>query len=297
MLDKKKVLGRGLGALIGQAKHEAQAAVSEGADEAGDKMFFYCSLDLIRPNAAQPRQSFDEDALKDLAASLLEKGVIEPLIVRKDGGDKKFEIIAGERRWRAARLAGLTEVPVVTIEATDEESLELAIIENIQREDLNAMEEAEAYRRLMDFGHSQEAVAQHVGKGRATVANYLRLLGLPDEAKEALRKGEVTMGHARAILSLPIGGGRIRLLKEIISKGLSVRETESLASQGAMRANKTKAPPVQDPSIRALEDELRTIFATKTCVRDKKGKGRIEILYFSPEERERIIELLRTIRG
>jgi len=295
MLDKKKVLGRGLGALIGQAKHETGAAVSEASNEEGDKHFFYCSLDLIRSNAAQPRQDFDEAALKDLAASLLEKGVIEPLIVRKEAVTGTFEIIAGERRWRAARMAGLTEVPVVAIKATEEESLELAIIENIQREDLNAMEEAEAYRRLMDFGHSQEAVAQRVGKGRATVANYLRLLGLPGEAKEALRKGDVSMGHARAILSLPIGGARVRLLKEIISKGLSVRETESLASKGSLRAGKTKSPQTQDPSIRALEDELRGIFATKTHVKDKKGKGRIEILYFSPEERERIIELLRTI--
>ncbi len=296
MLEKKRVLGRGLGALIGQAKHESAGVEGTGEPEAEGKRFFYCALENIRPNARQPRRSFDEEGLSDLAASLGEKGVIEPLIVRRDPSTNKFELIAGERRWRAARMAGLKTVPVVTVEATDEESLELAIIENIQREDLNAMEEAEAYRHLMGFGLSQEAVALRVGKGRATIANYLRLLGLPDEAKEALRKGAVTMGHARAILSLPNASARMRLLGEIISKGLSVRETEALASRGGVgAAAKARPRPTIDPAISALEDELRGIFATKTHVKDKKGKGSIEILYYSPAERERIIELLRSI--
>ncbi len=296
MLDKKRVLGKGLGALIGEAKHDSGVAAVPGAE--GSK-FFYCNLENIRPNANQPRRSFDEAGLRDLAASLREKGVIEPLIVRKapSSGTGRFELIAGERRWRAAGIAGLKRVPVVIVEATDEESLELAIIENIQREDLNAMEEAEAYRHLMGFGLSQEAVAIRVGKGRATVANYLRLLGLPDEVKEALRKGSVTMGHARAILSLESHAARLRLLAEIISRGLSVRNAESMASRGALATGggKTKSAPVIDPAIMALEDELRGIFATKTHVKDKKGKGSIEILYFSPTERERIIELLRSI--
>ncbi len=297
MLEKKRVLGRGLEALIGQARQDTGSAATEGAGTES-KRLFECALDNIRSNSGQPRRNFDEEGLKDLAASLREKGVIEPLIVRKapSSGQGRFEIIAGERRWRAARIAGLKRVPVVIMEATDEESLELAIIENIQREDLNAMEEAEAYRRLMDFGLSQEAVAQRVGKGRATVANYLRLLGLPDEAKKALRNGAVTMGHARAILSLTSTAARLKLLREIIAKGLSVRYAEALASRGAGDdVRKIKTAPAADPAISVLEDELRRIFSTKTHVKDKKGRGSIEILYFSPAERERIIELLRSI--
>ncbi len=300
MAEKKRVLGRGLGALIGTARKGAPTGTAPGAAPAEeDKKFFYCAVSRIRPNAAQPRRHFDEAGLQDLAASIREKGVIEPLIIRRSPSSNGFELIAGERRWRAAQMAGLEEVPAVIVEATEEESLELAIIENIQREDLNAMEEAEAYRHLMGFGLSQEEVARRVGKGRATVANYLRLLGLPDEVKEALRDGSVTMGHARAILALGTTQARIRLLREIISKGLSVREAETAAGPGAKGAKSkanAKTRPGPDPAISALEDELRSIFATKTHVKDKNGRGSIEILYYSADERERIIELLRSLK-
>ncbi len=296
MTDKKRVLGRGLGALIGTARQGASRAPEDGGE---DRQFFHCPVSRIRPNAAQPRRNFDEGALRDLAASIREKGVIEPLIIRQERASGGFEIIAGERRWRAAKMAGINTVPVVVVEATEEEGLELAIIENIQREDLNSMEEAEAYRHLMGFGLSQEEVARRVGKGRATVANYLRLLGLPEEVKEALREGSVTMGHARALLSLETTQARINLLREIISKGLSVREAERAVSRGAgSKEGKkdSKSKPPADPAIIALEDELREIFATKTHVRDRNNRGSIEILYYSAEERERIIELLRSIK-
>jgi len=298
MAEKKRVLGRGLGALIGTARKDAGTAAPKAATEE-DKKFFYCAVSRIRPNSAQPRRNFDESALGDLAASIREKGVIEPLIIRRSPVSGGFELIAGERRWRAAQIAGLEQVPVVIVEASEEESLELAIIENIQREDLNALEEAEAYRHLMGFGLSQEEVARRVGKGRATVANYLRLLGLPDEVKDALRDNKITMGHARAILALNTTQARIRLLHEIIVKGLSVREAETATSSGAKGAStksSAKSRASADPAITALEDELRSIFATKTHVKDKNGRGSIEILYYSPDERERIIELLRSVK-
>ncbi len=304
MVEKKKVLGRGLGALIGRAKEETHrggdraqeagtGALPQTQDAGGHKKFFYAAIDKITPNSRQPRKTFDDEALRDLAGSIGAKGVIEPLIVRVERATGRLELIAGERRLRAARMAGLTEVPVLTMEATEEESLELAIIENIQRENLNAMEEAEAYRHLMGFGLSQAEVAERVGKGRATVANYMRLLGLPDEVKEAIRSDTVSMGHARAILSLESTTTRLALLRQIISKGLSVRATEALARRGGVKT--TKPAIATDPAMKNIEDELARIFSTRIHLKEKKGKGSIEILYFSPDERERVIELLRSI--
>ncbi|MBI5238458.1 MAG: ParB/RepB/Spo0J family partition protein, partial [Deltaproteobacteria bacterium] len=194
----------------------------------------------------------------------------------------------------AAKLAGLKEVPAVVIDATDEESLEFAIIENIQREDLNAIEEAEAYKTLVEnFGLSQDGVAKRVGKERATVANYMRLLKLPPEVKSELAKGAISMGHARALLSLESHGLQTELCRKIIVKGLSVREAERLVNQGARKisgSGKEAAPPVA-----ALEAELRGIFGTKVSVKERNGRGSVEIMYYSIEERERIIELLKTI--
>ncbi len=286
LLNKKRVLGRGLGALI----NEAQSA---GARP--DGRFLLCPIMDISPNKVQPRKRFDDTSLKELSDSIKEKGVIEPLIIRRtlDG----YELIAGERRWRAAKMAGLTEVPAVITNATDEESLEFAIIENIQREDLNAIEEAEAYRSLMGFGLSQEEVAKRVGKERATVANYLRLLKLPHEVREELIKGSVSMGHARALLSIESHARQIELLRKIISKGLSVRETEMLANGEFSGTTVDKVKKSKITPYSQIEDELREIFGTKVSLKDRKGKGRIEINYFSPDERERILELLKSLSG
>lgn len=286
MLNKKKVLGRGLGALIGEASAEKPVPASSR------EKFFLCPLDEINPNPTQPRKFFEETALNELADSIREKGVIEPLIIRK--AVTGYELIAGERRWRASRLAGLVEVPVVVVEASDEESLELAIIENIQRRDLNAIEEADSYRSLMGFGLSQDEVAKKVGKDRATVANYIRLLKLPHEVREEIVKGNITMGHARALLSVEGHSQQADLCRMIITKGLSVREAEALAA-GERKEKPAKKPKAADGVKSPLEDELRTIFGTKVLLKDKKGKGTIEISYFSEDERERIFELLRAI--
>lgn len=282
-MNKKKVLGRGLGALIGDVERPATA------DKSKEK-FLLCPIMDISPNQAQPRKKFNEASLQELSASIKEKGVIEPLVVRRTPAG--FELIAGERRWRASKMAGLTHVPAVIIEATDEESLELAIIENIQREDLNAIEEAEGYRSLLGFGLTQEDVAKKVGKERATVANYLRLLKLPPEVKDEIVKGVISMGHARALLSVEGHAAQVELCKKIITRGLSVREAEALANKGV---REPKAVLKKSPPQGALEDELREIFGTRVILKERRGKGRVEINYFSSEERERILELLKSI--
>ncbi len=290
MLNKKKVLGRGLGALIGEASPSERPAPAATVNE----RFRICPATDISPNKSQPRKHFDEAALNELADSIREKGIIEPLVVRR--AIEGYELIAGERRWRAARIAGLNELPVVVVEAGDEESLELAIIENIQREGLNPIEEAESYRSLMGFGLSQEEVAKKVGKDRATVANYLRLLKLPHEVREEIIKGNLTMGHARALLSLESHAAQAELCRQIITKGLSVREAEALSS--APKKEKAGRPAKGGGSGNTeLEDELRGIFGTRVALKDRKGKGRIEISYFSVDERERILDLLRSAGG
>ncbi|MBI5642312.1 MAG: ParB/RepB/Spo0J family partition protein [Deltaproteobacteria bacterium] len=286
-MNKKKVLGRGLGALIGEAQSQSPQQ-SGGAKE----KFRLCPIMDISPNHSQPRKRFDEAALLELSDSIKEKGIIEPLIVRRTSAG--YELIAGERRWRASRMAGLSEVPIVIIDATDEESLELAIIENIQREDLNAIEEAEAYKSLTNFGLSQDEVAKRVGKERATVANYLRLLKLPIEIRDEIIKGTVSMGHAKALLSIESHSAQVEACRAIISHGLSVREAEALVNKGPDKAIKPSKKTTQSSP---LEDELRSIFGTKVALKDKRGRGKVEINYYSADERERVLELLRSIAG
>ncbi len=283
-MAKKSVLGRGLGALIDDS---FGGGVTEGPG--GGEKYFLCPVDSIHPNRQQPRKTFKDDRLAELSASIREKGIIEPLIVTKTM-EEGFELIAGERRLRASKMAGLTEVPVVVLNVSDTESLELAIIENIQREDLNPVEEALAYQSLVDCGDSQEEVAKKVGRQRATVANFLRLLKLPKEALDAVAGGEVSMGHAKAILSLEGEAPRRALLRSIIKKGLSVRQTEAAARKtlkgdtGKKGTGKTRLTEVEETLLRAL--------GTKVEVTERGGKGRIEISYFTAEERERLLELL-----
>ncbi|GMR05230.1 MAG: ParB/RepB/Spo0J family partition protein [Thermodesulfobacteriota bacterium] len=287
----KRVLGRGLGALIGGGQRPAPATARTDAVEG--HRYMLCPVGEISPSATQPRKSFEEAALSELSDSIREKGVIEPLIVRRTSGG--FELVAGERRWRASKMAGLASVPVVVIDATDEQSLELAIIENVQREDLNAIEEAEAYRGLADkFNLSQEEVARKVGRDRATVANYMRLLKLPPEVKEELVKGAISMGHARAILSVEGHSARTELCRRVITGGLSVREAEALAKKGPASARKKAAPAPEYPEV---ERELREIFGTRVSLKDRRGKGKVEISFFSADERERVIDLLRSAGG
>jgi ParB family chromosome partitioning protein len=291
MLSKKKVLGRGLGALIGDnGLGDSRAAISAVAEKASK--YFLCPIEDVIPGRLQPRKTFDEAKLSELSASIMEKGVIEPLIVKRSdlGG---YELIAGERRLRASKLAGLSHVPVVVSDVTDEESLELAVIENIQREDLNAIEEAEAYKTLMGFGLTQDDVAKKVGRERATVANYLRLLKLPVEVKDEMAKGLLSMGHARALLSLEHNVAAMReLAREIITKSLSVRTTEALVNR------RLKGAPIKpgrkgSSAMSEVEEELRRALGTKVAIKERKGRGKIEISYFSVDERERLIDIFR----
>ena len=280
MLVKRKALGKGLGALI------------QHVEKAGDN-FIICPIADISPSKVQPRKDFNEEQLKELTDSIREKGIIEPLIVRRS--ENGYELIAGERRWRAARLAGLKEVPVVVRDATEEESLELAIIENIQRADLNPIEEALAYKSLMErFSLSQDDTAKKVGKERATVANYLRLLKLAPEVKNELQKGAISMGHAKVLLSLDSHAGQRELCRKIIQKGLSVREAEEAVKRGI---NKDKTHHKKAGHQKLVEDELRTIFGTKVLMKENKGKGRLEIEFYSYEELERILEMMRNIKA
>lgn len=273
----KSALGRGLDALI--------------PDRGGD--IFELELEKIRPGKEQPRSIFHDESLKELAASIREKGVLQPLLVSRSD-DGSFNLIAGERRFRAARLAGLKRVPVIVRVTDPEDSLEVALIENIQREDLGPIDTAEAFRRLMnEHGFTQEALADKVGKERATVANYLRLLKLPDEVKELINDGDLGMGHARAVLAAKGPEAQTALARKIVSDGLSVRQTEALAREKpAARGGKAQKKKKEDPHVRDLEEKLISSLGTKVRLRHSGKRGKIEIQYYSLEELDRLLELL-----
>jgi len=255
-------------------------------------------IDRILPNSHQPRKNFDETALDELANSIREHGVVQPIVVRplEDGF---FQLIAGERRWRAAQRAGLGRVPAVVREAGEHDALELALIENLQREDLNPIEEAQAYERLIvDFGLTQEEVARRVGKNRATVANMLRLLRLPIEVQQWLRENQLTTGHAKALLSLSDLDAILDSAKKIIQGNYSVRQAEMLVSRQASRVSGEDAPVggnTLDPNVKAAIHALEQALGTKVTVQESGGKGKIELHFFSFAEMNRLYEgLLRT---
>ena len=242
----------------------------------------------------QPRTVMDEPQLEELAASIRRNGVIQPLVVRP-GDTGRFEIVAGERRWRAAQRAGLLRVPVVVRHIPDDKLLEVALIENLQREDLNPIEEAEAYRRLTtDYGLTQEAVAAAVGKNRATVANYVRLLGLPPEIQADVAGGALTMGHARALLGLSVPGVQKRAAREVVGRGLSVRDTEDLVKRLTRQGEPTAppSPPAPDVHTRAAQDRLRVALGTRVRIVRRGRQGRIEIDFTSEDELQRLFERL-----
>ncbi len=282
MPDKRPALGRGLSALIPdipQANSPSSTSVTNEVD-----------LDLLQPNEDQPRRSIDETKLEELAQSIRGSGVIQPIIVRpKETG--KYEIVAGERRWRAAQKAGLLKVPVVVREVDDNRRLELALIENIQRENLNPLEEAKAYKQLSEQ-LTQEEISSVVGKDRATVANYQRLLALPIEVQNDLAAGGLSMGHARALLSLTDPAIQRRLARDIQSRVLSVRDTEllvkSILSPKPTRLS-TKEPDVH---TRAAEERLRVVLGTRVQIKRKVRGGRIEIQFTSDDELQRLFEQL-----
>ena len=270
----KTALGKGLDALI---------------PDKGDNIV-YLDIDRIMPGKQQPRRVFQEDALKELSLSIKEKGVLQPIIVSRTG-DGAFYLIAGERRWRASILAGLKKIPALIKNVASKDALEIALIENIQREDLNPIETADAFNRLQqDFNMTQEELADKVGKERATVANYLRLLKLPEEIKDMLYNGVLSMGHARALLSLEGRLNQIEAARKIIKKGLSVREAEQLAKKPA---KPVKASSIKDPQIQSLEERLKKSLGTKVqLVQKNKKSGRIEIEYSSLEELDRLLDIL-----
>jgi len=277
---QKQALGKGLGALIPDLsalddKEKKALGISE------------IELDKIIPNDYQPRKVFDDEKLKELAASIREQGVIQPIIVHKAGGG--YQLIAGERRWRASRLAGLKTIPALVKEATKRELLEMALIENIQREDLNPLEAAEAYKRLQDeFKLTQEDLARRVGKERSTITNFLRLLGLPKEIKHDLSSGALSMGHAKALLSLDRVRDQLQAAASIVKKGLSVREAEALAHGLKNPPKEKKTRPNNE--LKSVEEKLRKSLGTKVSITSKSKGGRIVIEYYSSEELDRILE-------
>jgi ParB family chromosome partitioning protein len=283
MADKRPALGRGLSALI----PSAPAPVRQDAAPARPGEL---DIDLLTPNPRQPRVHMDEARLEELAQSIRSHGVIQPILVRRVGD--RTEIVAGERRWRAAQRAGLLKVPVVYRDVDDDHLLEVALIENIQREDLNPIEEAQAYRRLADdFQMSQEAIAVAVGKDRATVANYMRLLKLAAEVRSDVSSGALTMGHARALITLADEAAQRRVAREVVSRGLSVREAEALVRRESSPA---VAPPPRkiDPNTRAAEERLRVALGTRVRIVRKGDGGRLEVDFANEEELQRIYETL-----
>lgn len=305
----KPALGRGLGALLGGSPVLTQPAPAPGVQSPAPtpvpapapdtrEHVQRVPLDRLRPCPLQPRKDFSAEALRELADSIREQGIVQPLIVRDRDG--YFELIAGERRWRAAQLLQLPEVPVIVREADDRAVLELALIENLQRENLNAIEEAHGYAQLAEqFQLTQEEIAGKVGKSRAVVANALRLLKLPLAVQNFIRDGRLSVGHAKVILGLTSEKDQALVAERVIKEGLNVRQTEGLLAklhkrglrQAATNAA-TVAGPAGDPHVAALEDRLREVFATRVQLHYAEGKGTVEISFFSDKELERILQIL-----
>ena len=286
MANTSKGLGKGLAALLGDDVIQAQE----------EKSSLYLPISQVESCASQPRKQFDPESLSDLADSIREHGIIQPLTVRKLQSGY-YQIIAGERRWRAARMAGLSEVPAIVIEADDRKAMELALIENLQREDLNPIEEAEGYEQLMrDYGLTQEQVAQRVVKSRPAVANALRLLQLPGEVRTMVSRGELSGGHARAVLAVAEEDKRVEAAKQMA--GMTVRQAEALAK----RMNKKPAEPKPQESdfsvdyIAALEKELESVLGRKICIQQGKNSGQLTLEYYGADDLERLTEALRALR-
>ena len=278
--SKKKGLGKGLGALI----PDADLLVRTG------DQFFYCGIEELTPNPYQPRQNVRDKAFKELVDSVRERGILQPLLVRSTEGG--YQLIAGERRWRAAQLAGLQRVPVIIKESDEPESFELALIENIQRKDLNPIEEGEAYRRLhQEFQLSQEKIAKNIGKYRSTVANLIRLLKLPDKIRNDIVEGVLSMGHARALLALPAADAQLRARNTIVKRSLTVRDTEKLIQALLKKKKKVKAAKPLDNHERAIIDRLIRHFGTKVNIARRDKRGKIEIEFYSDEDLQRILDL------
>jgi ParB family chromosome partitioning protein len=292
---KRKALGRGLRSLIPQSTTpSAVPSPEESPSSPRTPGLLQLDLDRIRPNAEQPRSDFDEEALAELASSLKREGVLQPVIVRPLG-EGQYELIAGERRWRAAQLAGLLKIPAIVREIENERRLEVALVENIQREDLNPIEAANAFRTLIDdLQLTQQEVAQRVGKQRATISNMLRLLDLPRPVQEKIRDGSITTGHAKALAAMSSSEMQIRLADRIARQGLSVREVESIVKRmdGAPAAKAARTPDPRDPNVAAAEETLQRALGTKVAITQGKKGGRIELHFFSNDEMQRVYQIV-----
>ncbi len=310
---KARGLGKGLDALFGDIevniepaekptdKKDIETVKSETKKEnskikaAGENNgILYIDINDIKPNSNQPRKVFDEDKLEDLAASIKEHGLIQPIVLRnvKNG----YEIVAGERRWRAARKVGIKEIPCIVKELTDEENMLLAIIENMQREDLNPIEEAEGINQMIDtYGLTQEQVSKSVGKSRPYITNCLRLLKLPESVRNYVAEGVLSAGHARAIVSAGNEEKQIMLAKKTVEEGLSVRQIEKLAQEKKTTVKAKSRIKQKSADVKRVEEDLKDVFGTKVVLNQKGKKGKIEIEYYSKEELERLIELLKSL--
>jgi len=284
-MARRPGLGKGLNALIPGSEE-----TKKDSNVTSDQGIIQIPITQIQPNPQQPRSTIDEDALGELSASILEHGIIQPLIVSKDD-DETYTLIAGERRWRAAQMAGLTMVPVIERSVSEQGQLELALIENLQRADLTPLEMAEAYHTLSEnFSLTHEQIAERVGKSRTSVTNTLRLLNLPEQVKNALAKGLISEGHARALLSLTTPNAQRAALSTILNLGLNVRQTEALVKKLSGEKPPSKPKPAPSPEAQALESRLRNFFGTKVNLNQSKNGGSLVIYYYSDEELNDILD-------
>lgn len=285
-MNKKFGLGKGLGALIPEENLDEKNLNKENGIN-------LISINLIKANVDQPRKSFDEEKIIQLSESIKEHGIIQPIILKKEG--EIYNIVAGERRWRAAKIAGIKEIPSIIMDLSDKEILEVSLIENIQRQDLNPIEEAIAYKKLLnEFNITQEQLSNRIGKSRTSIANCLRLLNLDKRVQEYLIDGVITEGHGRAILSIEDKEMQYKLSQTIIDEGLSVRETEKLIK--SVITEKKKLEPQEkstNPYYTDIKEKLESLFGTKVLLMDKKNRGKIEIEYYSPEDLQRILDILK----
>jgi ParB family chromosome partitioning protein len=285
MSAKKSALGKGLGALIPEANDR------EEYENENKNLIKEVDVNKIVPNEDQPRKSFDEDKLASLSESIKENGIIQPIVVIKE--NEFFKIVAGERRWRAAKLAGIKKVPIIEKNLNDKEVMELSLIENLQREDLNPIEEAEAYKKLMEeFNLTQEAISVKVGKSRPVITNSLRLLNLDDKVKQYIIESTISEGHGRVLLTISNKELQYEVAQKIIDDGLNVRQTEKLIKEIENKKNSNKKQIKKDIYIKEMEDRLKTALGTKVYISKGKKKGKIEIEYYTQEDLERLIEML-----
>lgn len=291
---KRGGLGRGLNALVSEAEYETGGSAASASNAASETKL---PIEDIVPNPNQPRIHFNETELRELSESIQEHGVLQPLLVRKHGNG--YEIIAGERRYQASKLAGLEELPVIIKDVNDEEMLALALIENLQRSDLNPVEEAKGYRQLIDAsGMTQEALSKAVSKSRSAITNSLRLLDLPEIVQQMIFEGKLTAGHARAILAVPYEDARIRLAEKVVTEGLSVRATENLAPLFSAGETPKTSRPATPQSFKKAARVLRQVFNTNVRVKSSRGKNKIEIEFKDEEELSRILgEMIQFDQG